>query len=169
MIPATILNEAAKDGVRLTIAANGAVKIAGGRAAVRRWRPIFRERKAEVLAVLGLNKACATEDNVNNSEARYCWWRINYADRPPLEIAYCPPMNHAEVEAREPSAVTVELFVPTFRRAEISLSGFQEALIRRWLTKIGETDIDTIEDLLARCQIDADAREYFLKLAEQIK
>lgn len=169
MISQTIIKAAAKDGVRLAIAADGALRVAGERSAVERWRPIIREKKAEVLAVLRLHEAADGEDNRGNPEASHCWWRIYYAGRAPIEVAYCPPANRAEVKAGEPGAVAAEPFEPVGRRAKTPLSGCQEGLIRRWLAKIGETDVDTIEDLLDRCHTDVDAREYFLKFAEQMK
>jgi hypothetical protein len=47
------------------------------------------------------------------------------------------------------------------------LSAEEEAAIRRLLARIGETDPETIAEVIGQCQRDADARAYFLKRAEE--
>ena len=52
MTPATIIQEAAADGVRLALSTVGTIKAAGDAAAVHRWLPVIREFKPGILAAL---------------------------------------------------------------------------------------------------------------------
>jgi hypothetical protein len=52
MNPATLIKEAAADGVILSLTLAGAVKASGDRAAVTRWIPAVRGRKPEIIKAL---------------------------------------------------------------------------------------------------------------------
>ena len=52
MTPATIIERAAADGVRLTLSAPGKLKAIGEQQAVSRWLPIIADNKPNILAVL---------------------------------------------------------------------------------------------------------------------
>lgn len=54
MNPAAIIQQAAADGVKLTLSSGGTVKATGDQTAVNRWLPIIRERKEEIAAALAL-------------------------------------------------------------------------------------------------------------------
>lgn len=56
MTPATIIQDAATDGVILAITATGTIKASGEKAAVNRWLPMIREHKPEILAALKLQQ-----------------------------------------------------------------------------------------------------------------
>ena len=47
-----VLEEAAADGVELSVTPSGTVKARGSQDAVKRWVPILREHKSELLAAL---------------------------------------------------------------------------------------------------------------------
>jgi hypothetical protein len=47
------------------------------------------------------------------------------------------------------------------------LSAEEEAAIRRLLARIGETDPETIAEVIGQCQRDSDVRAYFLRRAEE--
>jgi hypothetical protein len=165
MTPETIIKAAAEDGVHLFLA----VKAAGKPSAMDRWRPVIKEKKAEILAALAQGAGTAVDANGVNDGVSYCWWQLRYAASAPMEIAYCPPASYAEVMAGEPRAVSATPFEPNRQHTDSPLSDSQEALILQWLAEIGEIDADTISDLLNQCRTDADARQYFLRLAEKAK
>jgi predicted RNA-binding Zn ribbon-like protein len=50
------------------------------------------------------------------------------------------------------------------RKAEI-IAVLEEAALRAWLSHIEETDADIIEHVIAKCRLDEDARDYFLRRA----
>ena len=52
MKPATIIQEAAADGVILVRTSSGSLRATGEQAAVTRWLPVLRENKPGILAVL---------------------------------------------------------------------------------------------------------------------
>lgn len=52
MTPATIIQRAKADGVRLVLSSTGGIKAKGNGEAVNRWLPVIREHKAELLAEL---------------------------------------------------------------------------------------------------------------------
>ena len=43
-----------------------------------------------------------------------------------------------------------------------------EAKIRAWLNHIEETDSDVIEEIVERCKVNPEARQYFLMRSEEI-
>lgn len=168
MTPDAIIQATANDGLYLGRSPSGTIKAAGNGAAMDRWLPVIKEKKAEVLAVLAQGAGTAVGGNGVNGGVSYCWWQLRYADSAPREIAYCPPASHAEVMASEPDAVSVMPYKPHRRRTDSPFSNAHETLILQWLEEIGESDTDTIKDLLKRCRTDADAREYFLSFAERV-
>ena len=52
MTPATIIKQAAADGVRIALTDTGTIKALGDQAAVNRWLPSIREQKPGVMAAL---------------------------------------------------------------------------------------------------------------------
>ena len=52
MIPQTLIQEAARDGLTLAPTDKGTLRVHGPKAALAKWAPILKERKAEVLAAL---------------------------------------------------------------------------------------------------------------------
>ncbi len=117
-------------------------------------RAEIRKHKAGLLALLG------------DSGAMHTWWRIRFADgRPTIECAYSPAASRAEVLAIHHDASDAEPFEPPVRRPDRPLSPCEEATIRRWLERIGETDRETIEAVIQQCRRDDGARRYFLRCA----
>lgn len=165
MTPETLIKAAIEDGVQLILTSSDTLTISGKRSAVQRWRPEILEHKADILATLEKRAGVAAEANGVNSEIPHCWWQLHYSDRAPMHVAYCPPARLSEVLSGEPDAIAAEPYEPTKRRPDKPLSVTSETLLRQWLAMIGETDADTINDLLHTCQVDADAREYFIRLA----
>src|SRR5690348_15936849 len=70
------------------------------------------------------------------------WWRIHYHDRESVEVVYSPLATHAQILEWEPDAVKVEPFEPVREKPDEPLKLEQEAVIRAWLRRIGETDED---------------------------
>ena len=94
------------------------------------------------------------------------WWLIHFIDRDPLELAYYPAANLAEILERHPDAVAAEPFNAPVRRPAAPMTANEELAIREWLALIEETDPATIAEVMGQCQQDADARDFFIGLSE---
>jgi len=110
MTPKAIVTELRAAGVRLTIE-DGKVRATGNKAALERWMPVIRERKAEIIEALKVGAG----------------------------------------DTARSRALTAE----------------DEALIRRWLARIEETDPVTIAAVIEQCLNDAAAMSYFLERAAE--
>ncbi len=89
------------------------------------------------------------------------WWLIHYPDRRPLKLACFPEATRADILERYPAAVVVEPFTQTICQAPAPLTANEEMAIRAWLVLIEETDPSVIAEVMAQCQQDAGARDYF--------
>lgn len=132
--------------------------------------------KAEVTAQSTPMLACTHETSVtpktikcevasSNTAAASRWWLIHYPDRDPLEVACFPEETHAIILERHPDAIAAESFTPIIRPPSAPLAFENETLIRDWLAKIDETDKSTINEVIRQCQVDTNARSYFIQLA----
>jgi hypothetical protein len=63
-----IVTELRNAGVRLTPGENGSVRVTGNKAALERWMPVLRERKAEIIAAL---EGGASDDRRLCTECRH--------------------------------------------------------------------------------------------------
>jgi hypothetical protein len=153
MNPAAIIREAKADGVRLAFSPAGTIKVTGDRGAVNGWLAAIRESKAEIIEALKVG--------VGDTATTSRWWLIHYPDRDALEVTCYPDATHAEILERYPDAIAAEPFEPAIRQASAPLTAEEEMAIRAWLALIEETDPATIAEVIARCQRDADARDYF--------
>lgn len=104
---------------------------------------------------------------ITSDTAASCWWRLHYSDWEAVEIAYYPSATHAEVLAGEPNAIEAEPFKPIPGKPGAPLTAEDETVIRAWLAHIEETDPATISDVVNQCQLDADAREYFIQQGQR--
>lgn len=95
------------------------------------------------------------------------WWRIHYRDREPVEVVYSPLATHAQILEWEPEAVKVEPFEPIRQKPDEPLTVEQEVMIRAWLRHIGETDEDTVRDVIDQCNTDAAAKRSYLEAADK--
>jgi hypothetical protein len=154
MNPATIIREAQAGGVKLALSPAGTIKASGDRAALERWLPVIRERKAEIIDVLKVG--------AGDTATASCWWRVHYPDRAPVEACCFPDATREEVLAGRPGATEAEPFTPTVRQPAAPLTASEETAIRAWLALIGERDPATIAEVVDRCRRDADARDYFI-------
>lgn len=153
MTPATIIQEAQADGVRLALSPSGTIKATGNGAAVNRWLTVIREHKAEITEVLKVGDGDAA--------IAFPWRLIHYPDRDPLQLASCPEATHAENLERHPDAIAAEPFARTFRQPSAPMTAEEETAIRAWLARIKETDPATIAEVIGQCGRDADVRHYF--------
>ena len=94
------------------------------------------------------------------------WWLIHFIDRDPLELAYYPAATHAEILERHPDAVAAEPFIAPVRQPSAPMTANEEMTIRAWMARIEETDPATIAEVMSQCQQNADARGFFIGLAE---
>lgn len=92
------------------------------------------------------------------------WWLIHYPDRDPVKVACYPETTHTEMRKRYSNAVAAEPFTPVIQQPSAPLTDSEEKAIRAWLACINETDTVTIDEMIDRCQRDADARKFYLEL-----
>ena len=176
MTPAAIIREAQSEGVKLTLSHAGTIKAIGDGAAVNRWLAVIRENKAEIVEALKIGAGgspgslgspqkieCTEKLQQQPSESSVPFWRwsIHFSGRDPLEVSFSPTATHAEALTWYPGAVAAEP-VPDSRPPAGTLNGDEEAMIRGWLADIGETDPDTIHEVIEGCRTNFDARGYFL-------
>lgn len=90
-----------------------------------------------------------------------CWWLIRFPNREPVKTVCPAGVSHAEIMAWHPGAATAEPLEPPFREPSGPMTAPERNAIRTWLALIEETDAATIAEVLAMCERDADAREYF--------
>lgn len=165
MKAATIIKDATAAGVRLTVSVAGKLMVMGERMTVNRWLPAIREQKAEILTALERVDESAMEVNAAQTDVSPSWWLFSYTGGGQKEVTYCPPATHAYAINGEPGAINAEPFEPIRRQPDEFLSEQEEAAILKWLARIGETDEETIVDVVQSCRIDADARQRFIQLA----
>lgn len=109
------------------------------------------------------------ENTARNEKARTStWWRIHYPGRQAVEVVYSPHATLAQIIEWEPEAIKVESFEPGREKPEKLMSADEEAQIRQWLKHIGETDEDTIRDVIDQCNADAAARRSYLEMADKL-
>jgi hypothetical protein len=89
------------------------------------------------------------------------WWKVHYPDRDPVTVSCYPPVTHTEILMRYGGAVAVERFARIIRQASTPFTANEEMAIRAWLLLIEETDPSVIGEVIAQCQQDAIARDYF--------
>lgn len=58
-----------------------------------------------------------------------------------------------------PDAIAAEPFAPISQRPPTGMTARDEAAVRAWLEQTGETDGETVGDVLRQCQRDAEARQ----------
>ena len=99
MTPATIMQQAAADGVTRTLSPSGNVNVSGDAVAVNGWLSVIREHKTRIVAAL----------SVGASDSSPIWgWLIHYTDRDPIESYFTPMVTHAQVMALRPEAIAAE-------------------------------------------------------------
>ncbi len=120
MIPQTLIQEAARDGLTLAPTDKGTLRVHGPRAAIAKWAPILKERKAEVFAALKtghvlvgelpkLSKgpfdskdSARTNENTENAPSAE-----HYRLPDGREVWLSPPETVEQVQARYPGAVPI--------------------------------------------------------------
>ncbi|MEF8753332.1 MAG: hypothetical protein V5B60_05240 [Accumulibacter sp.] len=108
-----------------------------------------------------LGSPCGVLEEMHAADTRQ-FWLLHFSDHEPLTVAFSPAATHAEVLDAYPCAVAAEPIGPAWRQPDTLLAGDQEAAVIAWLAQIGETDRAIIDDVLALCRHDGDARQYFL-------
>ena len=105
MNPATLINQAEEDGVRLALSDTGTLKASGDKSHIDKWLPVIRAHKVGLIALLSF----AANDTTPDLTPRY-GWLIHFTDREPVYATYSPEATHAEVLRGYPDAVAA---VPT--------------------------------------------------------
>ena len=167
MTPATIIRDAQSEGVRLTLSPTGTLKATGDDKAVRRWLGVIREHKGQLIDALQVGAGDTAHET--DRGIAYRTWLIHYSDRDPVQSCCTPSATHAEILASHPDAIAAEPFEPVQMRDIPVISAKDEQAIRSWLEHIGETDSATIGKVMALCQQDQSARDYFVgRAAEEL-
>lgn len=155
MIPATIIREAQTDGVRLALSPSGTIKATGNGAAVNRWLAVIRKHKAEIIEALKVGAG----DTATISR----WWLIHYPGRDPVQTVFDAAVTRAELLKWSRDAIAASpLLLPTSL-----LSAEAEAVIRDWLTLIGETNETVIDGVLALS--DNESYQWVLEQLEKMR
>jgi hypothetical protein len=124
------------------------------------------EEKNQFLDYLG-KTAPLEKISPGDTATAFFLWRIHFPDREPMEVSFTPEVTRAEALGLYPNATAAEPFTPTIRQPSVPMTAEEESEIRRWLTKIDETDPVTIDEVLDRCRNNPEAREYFLSRASE--
>jgi hypothetical protein len=158
MNPDTIFQEARADGVTMSLSLAGTIKVNGDSPAVNRWVNPIKEHKAALVEIL------KAESERPPADVRAWRWLIHFADREPLTVSFSPEATHEEVLELYPDTVAAEPIAPDERTVG-HLRPDEETTIRNWLVVIGETDPETVVEVLSGCRRDVDVRGYFLRRA----
>jgi hypothetical protein len=151
MSPATLIREAQSDGVMLSLSLAGNIKASGDRAAVDRWLPMIRDRKAEIIDALKIS----APDTASASR----WWVIHYPDRDPLELAFYPEATYAEILEWHPDALRIE---PGRRDQSGDSDPQADSVSLKWAELVGEDDPVAIRALVRAVRFDPDARNWIM-------
>ena len=151
MSPATLIREAQSDGVMLSLSLAGNIKASGDRAAVDRWLPMIRDRKAEIIDALKIS----APDTASASR----WWVIHYPDRDPLELAFYPEATYAEILEWHPESIRAE---PVRRDENRDSDPQADSVSLKWAELVGEDDPVAIGAFVRAVRFDPDARNWIM-------
>lgn len=104
-----------------------------------------------------------------NGAVSRCWVLHFANNRNPLEVAISPAATRAEVLERYPDAAAAEPLMAIPGEPCGPLLGDEEESVRAWLAEIGEGGEATVIDVLHRCRVDDEARDYFLARATEVR
>jgi|GEM_PF-6774575 len=101
MTPATIIQKAQADGVRLAMSPAGTIKATGNGAAVNRWLAVIREHKAEIIGMLKVsaNDTASTPVTAEEEKAIRTWLE-HIKETDPATIAEVVDKCRNDLEAR---------------------------------------------------------------------
>ncbi|MDR1647771.1 MAG: hypothetical protein LBR88_07040 [Zoogloeaceae bacterium] len=91
-------------------------------------------------------------------------WRICLQDRVTV-ACFSRDLTRAEVAARYPDAVSMEIFTPETEQPASAMTTDEHRAVLAWLDQIEEHSPEIVADVLELCQKDAEARQYFLARA----
>ena len=95
MMPQNLIQDATRDGLTMAPTDKGTIRVHGPKAALAKWAPILKERKAEILAALSPSQTVTvTELGVS---------RFRLPDGRELWVS--PPETLEQIRARCPGAV----------------------------------------------------------------
>jgi hypothetical protein len=153
----TLIREARSEGVTITISPEGKISLSGKQADREKWAGILKPRRDEVIRLLMAPPS---------ADLRAWRWRVSFADREPLLVSFSPEATHDEALELYPGATAAEPFIPNERTVG-HLSPNEETTIRDWLVATGESDPETIAEVIEKCRGDVEARDYFLGRARE--
>jgi hypothetical protein len=112
--PATILKQAAADGVTLSLAAAGTIKAAGDKAAVARWAAAIREHKPGIVALL---QGAANDDQQAEAVAiadpdLHQRWTVAIPGRDPFGVIVPQGITLQQMRVQYPTATSILVQVP---------------------------------------------------------
>jgi hypothetical protein len=103
MNPATLINQAEEDGVRLALSDTGTLKASGDKSHIDKWLPVIRAHKVGLIALLSF----AANDPTPDLTPRY-GWLVHFTNRDPVYVTYCPEATRSEVLRGYPDATAAE-------------------------------------------------------------
>lgn len=159
MTPVTLINEARADGVSLTLSPSGTIKATGDTAAINRWLSTIRACKADIVEAL--------QTRCESTATAPRWWRVQRQNGEWLELPGFAGNDQAAIRAQYPTALVVEPIATHPPAAPMTEA--EEHAIRAWLTWAGETNADTIAEVLDGCQQDADILAGYIRSAAENK
>lgn len=160
MTPAEIIKGAGSEGVILTLSDAGTIKAEGSEEARNRWRDLIREHKAGIVELLKGGEEVPAPTAPDPDAHRT--WLVHFSGRRPMQVTFVPDATRAEVLKRYSQATGADPYQHPDQAPTAPMTAPEQASIRDWLSRIGETDQMTITEVLTRCEQDQDARAYFL-------
>lgn len=154
MTPATIIQGAQAEGVRLTLSSAGNIKVIGDGAAVSRWQIVIREHKAAIIEALKV-AAGDMATSVNNAEKRSEQSVVVANSGKPI------PEKFKKTPENEVSKEPVRVFDTSDAAIQADIQK-NLSLIKEWLFSIGEPEEDHYI-VLDKCRNNAEAMVYFLR------
>ncbi|SEN73824.1 hypothetical protein SAMN05216404_106238 [Nitrosospira multiformis] len=161
-----IIEAAAREGLSLFIKLGGGLHYFGYEGSAARWLPVIRENKTEILEVLRGQDITAVGANMACADASSYWWRFYYPDGTIKEVSFYPAATRSQALRGEAGAIAAIPFEAVRQTPAAPLGKKDEALLRRWLSQIGETNETSIH-VLEQCNTDESMRNYYLMRASE--
>jgi hypothetical protein len=109
---ATIIQQAAADGITLTLAPSGTIRATGDRAAVARWAAPIREHKLGIVEALSAAANDPADLDIFAPELTadpdvYQRWVVTIPGRDPFGVIVFPDAILAQMRAQYPTATSI--------------------------------------------------------------
>ncbi|MCL1861496.1 MAG: hypothetical protein FWG52_08215 [Proteobacteria bacterium] len=106
--------------------------------------------------------AIAVANGLETVSGLSCWWRLHFSGGGVLEVFSPSGNSYMSILEAYPEAESAEAFELVHTLPTALMTEAEEATIRAWLASIGERQQEIIDEVLAQCQISAEARGYYM-------